>query len=58
MVSVRRLCREQAKPPGEVLRWASVSGHAIYRVRRGTGFRFYILPSAAQGRRAQEAGHA
>jgi hypothetical protein len=58
MASVRRLCREQAKPPGEVLRWANASGHAIYRVRRGTTFRFYILPSAVQGRCAQETGHA
>jgi Recombinase zinc beta ribbon domain len=44
MVSVRMLCAEQGKLPNQVLGWASTQGHAIYRVRRGTSFRFYILP--------------
>jgi DNA invertase Pin-like site-specific DNA recombinase len=46
MISVRILCAEQGKHPGEVLGWASTHGHGLYRVRRGTGFRFYILPRA------------
>jgi DNA invertase Pin-like site-specific DNA recombinase len=46
MVSVRMLCAEQGKHPDEVLGWASAHGHGLYRVRRGTGFRFYILPRA------------
>ncbi len=45
MVTVKRLCAEQGKRPDEVLAWASAAGHTIYRVRRGTTFRFYILPN-------------
>jgi DNA invertase Pin-like site-specific DNA recombinase len=48
MVSVRRLCRDGGKPPDEVLRWARGQGHEIYRLRRGTAYRFYILPSSAE----------
>ncbi len=44
MVSVRRLCREQGKRREEVLQWASAAGHTVYRVRRGTAYRFYIRP--------------
>ncbi len=45
MVSVRRLCAEQAKDPDEILRWARSEGHGIFRLRRGSTFRFYILPA-------------
>lgn len=45
MVSVRRLCRDGGKPPDEVLRWARDQGHEIFRLRRGTAYRFYILPA-------------
>ena len=45
MVSVKRLCAQEGKAAGEVLRWASEHGHEILRVRRGTSFRFYIVPS-------------
>jgi hypothetical protein len=48
MVSVRRLCREGGKPPEEVLRWARDQGHEIFRLRRGTAYRFYILPASAE----------
>jgi len=46
LVSVRMLCRTQGKSPEEILRWAQVEGHAIYRLRRGTAMRFFILPRA------------
>ncbi|NTU62917.1 MAG: recombinase family protein [Chloroflexi bacterium] len=45
MVSVRSLCQTQARPPDEVLAWAQQSGHTIYRLRRGTSLRFYVLPA-------------
>jgi DNA invertase Pin-like site-specific DNA recombinase len=54
MVSVRRLCNQQDKQPGEVLGWASTEGHVIYRVRRGTSFRFYIRPVGPLNRCGQE----
>lgn len=44
MVSVRTLCRIQGKRPDEVLAAAQQQGHTIYRLRRGTALRFYILP--------------
>jgi len=44
MVSVRSLCRSQGKRPDQVLSWAQESGHIIYRLRRGSALRFYILP--------------
>lgn len=44
MVSVRSLCRIQRKSPDEVLAWAQSEGHGIYRLRRGTAMRFFILP--------------
>jgi hypothetical protein len=46
MVSVKRLCAQEGKAAPEVLQWASAHGHEILRVRRGTSFRFYIVPSA------------
>ncbi|CCF83934.1 recombinase family protein [Nitrolancea hollandica] len=48
MVSVRRLCAAQGKHPDEILAWAVAEDHTIYRVLRGTGFRFYILPYQAE----------
>jgi hypothetical protein len=47
MISVKRLCAERGKRPDDVLAWAAAAGHAIYRVRRGTAWRFYIRPRAA-----------
>jgi DNA invertase Pin-like site-specific DNA recombinase len=44
MVSVRSLCRVQGKRPEEILVWAQENGHEIYRLRRGTDLRFFILP--------------
>lgn len=46
LVSVRMLCRTQEKSPEEILRWAQAEGYAIYRLRRGTAMRFFILPRA------------
>jgi len=48
MVSVRRLCRDGGQSPDAVLRWARDQGHAIFRLRRGTAYRFYILPASAE----------
>ena len=55
MVSVKMLCAEQGKLPSQVLTWASTQGHAIYRVRRGTSFRFYILPRTMDAEHGSEA---
>jgi hypothetical protein len=44
MVSVRLLCASQGKRPDEVLAWAQVSGHTIFRLRRSSAMRFFILP--------------
>lgn len=44
MVSVRSLCRARGQSPEQVLAWASADGHTIYRLRRGTAMRFYVLP--------------
>lgn len=46
MVSVRRLCSQQRKRPGEILAWARSQGYKIIRLRRGSSFRFYVLPTA------------
>jgi hypothetical protein len=48
LVSVRALCRTQGKSPQEILRWAQAEGHTIYRLRRGTAMRFFILPKAGE----------
>lgn len=48
MVSVRSLCQTRAQRPPAIFTWANDQGHAIYRLRRGTALRFYILPQAAQ----------
>ena len=44
MVSVKWLCRQLGKSADAVLAWAVSEGHTIYRVRRNTTYRFYILP--------------
>ncbi len=44
MVSAKRLCQQLGKSADEVLAWAVAAGHTIYRVRRNTTYRFYILP--------------
>jgi hypothetical protein len=45
MVSVRSLCQSQSKRPAQVFSWARDNGHTIYRLRRGSAMRFYILPN-------------
>jgi DNA invertase Pin-like site-specific DNA recombinase len=45
MVSVKRLCREQGRSPSAILAWAQNHGHTIYRLRRGSVMRFFILPA-------------
>ena len=45
MVSVRRLCQQKNKKAEEILAWAQQQGHTIYRLRRGSAWRFYVLPA-------------
>jgi hypothetical protein len=45
MVSVRSLCNSRSASPAEVYKWATQNGHQIFRLRRGSQFRFYILPA-------------
>ena len=44
MVSVKCLCAQEGKAGYELLQSASEHGHEILRLRRGTRFRFYIVP--------------
>jgi hypothetical protein len=45
MTSVKSLCKFQSKTWEQVIRWCVEEGHQIYRLRRGTTFRFYVLPA-------------
>jgi hypothetical protein len=47
MVSVRRLCQMQGKGPDEILAWAEREGHTVYRLRRGSTLRFFVLPQSS-----------
>lgn len=44
MVSLKRLCRVRGQTWEQVVRWCVAEGHQAYRLRRGTTFRFYMLP--------------
>ena len=44
MVSVRSLCASRGKSPDQILVWAQGSGHTIYRLRRNSAMRFFVLP--------------
>src|SRR5437660_2006724 len=44
MTSVKSLCKSQGKTWEQVIRWCVEEGHQIDRLRRGTTFRFYVLP--------------
>ncbi len=46
MISVKSLCKLQGKTWEQVIRWCVEEGHQIYRFRRGTTFRFYVLPAS------------
>ncbi len=46
MLSVKSLCKVQGKTWEQVLRWCVEEGHQVYRLRRGTTFRFYVLPES------------
>ena len=47
MISVKSLCKLQGKTWEQVIRWCVEEGHHIYRLRRGTTFRFYVLPASS-----------
>lgn len=47
MVSVRRLCQTQGRGPDEILAWAEREGHTVYRLRRGSTLRFFVLPQSS-----------
>jgi hypothetical protein len=44
MVSLKRLCQVRGQTWEQVVRWCLAEGHQVYRLRRGTTFRFYVLP--------------
>ena len=46
MTSVKPLCKLQGKTWEQMIRWCVKEGHRIYRLRRGTTFRFYVLPAS------------
>ncbi len=46
MTSVKSLCKSQGKTWEQVIRWCVQEGHQIYRLRRGTTFRFYVFPAS------------
>ncbi len=46
MTSVKSLCQVQGKTWEQVIRWCVEEDHQVYRLRRGTIFRFYVLPQA------------
>jgi DNA invertase Pin-like site-specific DNA recombinase len=46
MTSVKSLCKLQGKAWEQVIRWCVEEGHQLYRLRRGTTFRFYVLPAS------------
>jgi len=46
MTSIKSLCKFQGKTWEQVIRWCVEEGHQIYRLRRGTTFRFYVLPAS------------
>ena len=45
MASVKSLCKLQGKTWEQVIRWCVEEKHQVYRLRRGTTFRFYVLPA-------------
>ncbi len=47
MVSVRSLCLQQGRRPDEILAWALANAHHIYRLRRGSTLKFFLLPAPA-----------
>lgn len=46
MISVKSLCKLQGKTWEQVIRWCVGEGHHVFRLRRGTTFRFYVLPAS------------
>jgi DNA invertase Pin-like site-specific DNA recombinase len=46
MISLKALCKTRKQSWEQVVRWCVEEGHHIYRLRRGTTFRFYVLPDS------------
>jgi len=46
MISVKALCKSQGKTWEQVIQWCVKEGHQISRLRRGTKFRFSVVPQA------------
>lgn len=44
MLTVRSLCKKMNLTREEVYAWAIENGHTVYRLRRGSQMRFYIMP--------------
>jgi DNA invertase Pin-like site-specific DNA recombinase len=47
MISVRSLCMTRNQRPDAIYVWACEQGHQLYRLRRGTALRFFVLPHEA-----------
>ena len=45
MVSAQSLGKARQQSPQEIFQWANEEGHQLYRLRRGTTYRFYVLPN-------------
>jgi DNA invertase Pin-like site-specific DNA recombinase len=45
MISVRSLCQERDQTPKDIFRWARSRDYEICRLRKGSRFQFYILPT-------------
>ncbi len=46
MISLKTLCKTQQQSWEQVVHWCLKEGHHIYRLRRGTTFRFSVLPAS------------
>lgn len=46
MISLKALCKTREQSWEQVVRWCLEEGHHIYRLRRGTTFRFYVRPGS------------
>lgn len=45
--SIKRLIKTMARSEQEIVAWAKSSGHHVVRARRGSAYRFYVIPQDA-----------